>query len=99
MLVYFFYAVPLVSVLLYGLNKPGCSWMLDWTIFFAGAMAQVQCIALKSFIGILCNVPMQSSAQSMRLGVVIVAQGGSTKVLSLGGLNTDVHHTYQIFIC
>ncbi|XP_038125918.1 transmembrane 6 superfamily member 2 [Cyprinodon tularosa] len=42
MLVYFFYAVPLVSILLYGLNTPGCSWMLDWTIFFAGAMAQTQ---------------------------------------------------------
>ncbi|XP_032421438.1 transmembrane 6 superfamily member 2-like [Xiphophorus hellerii] len=42
MLVYFFYAVPLVSILLYGLNTPGCSWMLDLTIFFAGAMAQTQ---------------------------------------------------------
>ncbi|XP_015242182.1 PREDICTED: transmembrane 6 superfamily member 2 [Cyprinodon variegatus] len=42
MLVYFFYAVPLVSILLYGLNTPGCCWMLDWTIFFAGAMAQTQ---------------------------------------------------------
>ncbi|MED6294792.1 hypothetical protein CHARACLAT_024749 [Characodon lateralis] len=42
MLVYLFYAVPLVGILLYGLNIPGCSWMLDWTIFFAGAMAQTQ---------------------------------------------------------
>ncbi|XP_017277616.1 transmembrane 6 superfamily member 2 [Kryptolebias marmoratus] len=42
MLVYLFYAVPLVIVLLYGLKTPGCSWMLDLTIFFAGAMAQTQ---------------------------------------------------------
>ncbi|XP_013876887.1 transmembrane 6 superfamily member 2 [Austrofundulus limnaeus] len=42
MLVYLFYAVPLVTVLLYGLKTPGCSWMLDWSIFFAGAMAQTQ---------------------------------------------------------
>nr|XP_046265217.1 transmembrane 6 superfamily member 2 isoform X1 [Scatophagus argus] len=42
MLVYFFYAVPLLTVFIYGLNTPGCSWMLDWTIFFAGAMAQTQ---------------------------------------------------------
>ncbi|XP_018532397.1 transmembrane 6 superfamily member 2 [Lates calcarifer] len=42
MLVYLFYAVPLLTVLIYGLKTPGCSWMLDWTIFFAGAMAQTQ---------------------------------------------------------
>ncbi|XP_037537627.1 transmembrane 6 superfamily member 2 [Nematolebias whitei] len=42
MLVHLFYAVPLVTILLYGLKTPGCSWMLDWTIFFAGAMAQTQ---------------------------------------------------------
>lgn len=42
MLVYFFYALPLLTVFIYGLKTPGCSWMLDWTIFFAGAMAQTQ---------------------------------------------------------
>ncbi|KAG7524181.1 transmembrane 6 superfamily member 2-like [Solea senegalensis] len=42
MLVYLFYALPLLAVLIYGLKTPGCSWMLDWTIFFAGAMAQSQ---------------------------------------------------------
>lgn len=41
MLVYFFYALPLLAAFLYGLTTPGCSWMLDWTIFFAGAAAQV----------------------------------------------------------
>uniref|UniRef100_UPI0037E7933A transmembrane 6 superfamily member 2 n=1 Tax=Semicossyphus pulcher TaxID=241346 RepID=UPI0037E7933A len=42
MLVYLFYALPLLAVFIYGLNTPGCSWMLDWTIVFAGAMAQTQ---------------------------------------------------------
>ncbi|XP_006786674.1 transmembrane 6 superfamily member 2 [Neolamprologus brichardi] len=42
MLVYLFYALPLLTVFIYGLKTPGCSWMLDWTIFFAGAMAQTQ---------------------------------------------------------
>ncbi|KAF7661773.1 hypothetical protein LDENG_00254420 [Lucifuga dentata] len=42
MLVYLFYALPLMAVFIYGLRTPGSSWMLDWTIFFAGAMAQAQ---------------------------------------------------------
>ncbi|KAM3865725.1 transmembrane 6 superfamily member 2-like [Diretmus argenteus] len=42
MLVYFFYALPLLAVFIYGLRTPGCSWMLDWSIFFAGAMVQTQ---------------------------------------------------------
>ena len=41
MLVYLFYAVPLLTVFIYGLRTPGCSWMLDWTVFFAAARAQV----------------------------------------------------------
>ncbi|XP_068197311.1 transmembrane 6 superfamily member 2 [Antennarius striatus] len=42
MLVYLFYAVPLLAAFIYGLQTPGCSWMLDLSIFFAGAMAQTQ---------------------------------------------------------
>ncbi|KAJ0058771.1 hypothetical protein NL108_000486 [Boleophthalmus pectinirostris] len=42
MLMYLFYAVPLMVILIYGLTTPGCGWMLDWTILFAGAMAQAQ---------------------------------------------------------
>lgn len=41
MLVYFFYALPMLAAFVYGLTTPGCSWMLDWTVFFAGAAAQV----------------------------------------------------------
>ncbi|XP_068605283.1 transmembrane 6 superfamily member 2 [Brachionichthys hirsutus] len=42
MLVHSFYAVPLLAALIYGLQTPGCSWMLDLTTVFAGAMAQSQ---------------------------------------------------------
>nr|XP_020489647.1 transmembrane 6 superfamily member 2 [Labrus bergylta] len=42
MLAYLFYALPLLIAFFYGLRTPGCSWMLDWTIFFAGAIAQTQ---------------------------------------------------------
>lgn len=42
MLAYLFYAVPILTVFIYGLRTPGSSWMLDWTVFFAGAMAQTQ---------------------------------------------------------
>lgn len=42
MLMYLFYALPLMTAFIYGLKTPGCSWMLDWTIFFAGAVVQAQ---------------------------------------------------------
>ena len=41
MLLYLFYALPLLALLAYGLWMPGCTWMLDWSVFFAGAIAQV----------------------------------------------------------
>lgn len=41
MLHLFFYALPLLGAFVYGLLKPGCTWMPDWTIFLAGAMIQV----------------------------------------------------------
>ncbi|KAJ8270087.1 hypothetical protein GJAV_G00110190 [Gymnothorax javanicus] len=42
MLLYLFYALPLLALFTYGLWMPGCTWMLDWTLFFAGAIAQSQ---------------------------------------------------------
>uniref|UniRef100_A0A672YYZ0 Transmembrane 6 superfamily member 2 n=1 Tax=Sphaeramia orbicularis TaxID=375764 RepID=A0A672YYZ0_9TELE len=42
MLHLFFYGLPLLGAFVYGLLKPGCTWMTDWTIFFAGAMTQCQ---------------------------------------------------------
>ncbi|KAG7513961.1 transmembrane 6 superfamily member 1-like [Solea senegalensis] len=42
MLHLFFYGLPLLGAFTYGLLKPGCTWMTDWTVFFAGAMTQCQ---------------------------------------------------------
>lgn len=41
MLHLFFYGLPLMGAFVYGLLKPGCTWMSDWTMFLAGAMIQV----------------------------------------------------------
>ena len=46
MLVYLFYALPLLAVCLYGLSRPGCIWMLDWTLLFAGAVTQVTMVTI-----------------------------------------------------
>lgn len=42
MLVFLFYALPLLTACVYGLLTPGCTWMLDWTLILAGAIAQIQ---------------------------------------------------------
>ncbi|XP_076847387.1 transmembrane 6 superfamily member 2 isoform X2 [Brachyhypopomus gauderio] len=42
MLVFLFYAVPLIAACVVGLTTPGCTWMLDWTLFLAGGVAQAQ---------------------------------------------------------
>ncbi|XP_066508964.1 transmembrane 6 superfamily member 2-like [Hoplias malabaricus] len=42
MLVVLFYALPMLMACIYGLNIPGCTWMLDWTLLLAGALAQTQ---------------------------------------------------------
>lgn len=42
MLAFLFYSVPLLVACLYGLNIPGNSWMLDWSLLLAGAMSQAQ---------------------------------------------------------
>lgn len=42
MLHLFFYGLPLLGAFVYGLLKPGCTWMPDWTVFFAGAVMQVR---------------------------------------------------------
>ncbi|XP_050952786.1 transmembrane 6 superfamily member 2 [Labeo rohita] len=42
MLVLLFYVLPLLAACVYGLYDPGCTWMLDWTLVLAGAVAQIQ---------------------------------------------------------
>ncbi|XP_057697695.1 transmembrane 6 superfamily member 2b [Corythoichthys intestinalis] len=42
MLHLFFYGLPLLAAFVYGLLKPGCTWMPDLTVFFSGAMIQCQ---------------------------------------------------------
>jgi hypothetical protein len=37
-----FYGLPLLGSFVYGLLKPGCTWMPDWTMFFSGALIQVR---------------------------------------------------------
>ncbi|XP_069006031.1 transmembrane 6 superfamily member 2b [Embiotoca jacksoni] len=37
-----FYGLPLLGASVYGLLKPGCTWMSDWTLFLAGGMMQCQ---------------------------------------------------------
>ncbi|XP_053558893.1 transmembrane 6 superfamily member 2 [Bombina bombina] len=42
MLVCLFYLLPFLCLAIYGLLTPGCTWMLDWTLVCAGAVAQAQ---------------------------------------------------------
>ncbi|NXA42549.1 TM6S2 protein, partial [Eudromia elegans] len=42
MLIYLFYVLPFLCLGIYGLLRPGCTWMLDWSLVVAGAMAQAQ---------------------------------------------------------
>ncbi|XP_026091665.1 transmembrane 6 superfamily member 2 [Carassius auratus] len=42
MLLLLFHALPMLGSFAYGLCTPGCTWMLDWTVYFAGAISQCQ---------------------------------------------------------
>ncbi|XP_032775194.1 transmembrane 6 superfamily member 2 [Rattus rattus] len=42
MLMYLFYALPFYCLAAYALTFPGCSWLPDWALVFAGAIGQAQ---------------------------------------------------------
>ncbi|XP_063003202.1 transmembrane 6 superfamily member 2 [Elgaria multicarinata webbii] len=42
MLVFLFYCLPYFCACIYGLLSPGSTWMTDWALVFAGAIAQAQ---------------------------------------------------------
>ncbi|XP_061203191.1 hyaluronan and proteoglycan link protein 4-like isoform X2 [Neopsephotus bourkii] len=41
MLIFMFYVLPFFCLCIYGLVLPGCSWLPDWSLVFAGAVAQM----------------------------------------------------------
>lgn len=41
MLIYLFYLLPFLILAIYALALPGCSWLPDWSLVFAGGVAQV----------------------------------------------------------
>ncbi|XP_017497756.3 transmembrane 6 superfamily member 2 isoform X2 [Manis javanica] len=42
MLVYMFYVLPFYGLAVYALIFPGCTWLPDWALVFAGAIGQAQ---------------------------------------------------------
>ncbi|XP_058714973.1 transmembrane 6 superfamily member 2 [Poecile atricapillus] len=42
MLIYLFYLLPFLILAIYGLALPACSWLPDWSLVVAGAVAQAQ---------------------------------------------------------
>lgn len=42
MLMYMFYVLPFCGLAAYALTFPGCSWLPDWALVFAGAIGQVR---------------------------------------------------------
>nr|XP_044987906.1 transmembrane 6 superfamily member 2 isoform X2 [Jaculus jaculus] len=42
MLMYLFYVLPFYGLAAYALTFPGCSWLPDWALVFAGAIGQAQ---------------------------------------------------------
>lgn len=77
MLVYMFYALPFYGLAAYALIFPGCSWLPDWALVFAGAIGQVrrgwgvggQVHKKESFcppINFFCALPGQGDAGPLR---------------------------------
>uniref|UniRef100_A0A8C3NCB1 Uncharacterized protein n=1 Tax=Geospiza parvula TaxID=87175 RepID=A0A8C3NCB1_GEOPR len=60
MLIYLFYLLPFLLLAIYGLAWPGCSWLPDWSLLFAGAVAQAQFAHLGSSLHSRTPFPYQT---------------------------------------
>uniref|UniRef100_A0A663N1Y7 Transmembrane 6 superfamily member 2 n=1 Tax=Athene cunicularia TaxID=194338 RepID=A0A663N1Y7_ATHCN len=60
MLIYMFYVLPFLCLCIYGLVLPGCSWLPDWSLVFAGAITQAQFAHLGSSLHPRTPFPYQT---------------------------------------
>ncbi|NWI49297.1 TM6S2 protein, partial [Calyptomena viridis] len=84
MLIYMFYALPFFLLCIYGLVLPGCSWLPDWSLVFAGAMAQAQFSHLGSSLHVRTPFPYQTPDDvlwSFLLSNILYALGPQLLVL------------------
>ncbi|NWU04993.1 TM6S2 protein, partial [Cephalopterus ornatus] len=84
MLIYLFYGLPFFFLCIYGLVLPGCSWLPDWSLVFAGAMAQAQFSHLGSSLHARTPFPYQTPDDvlwSFLLSNILYALGPQLLVL------------------
>ncbi|NWH59713.1 TM6S2 protein, partial [Geococcyx californianus] len=60
MLIYLFYVLPFLCLCIYALVLPGCSWLPDWSLVLAGAVAQAQFSHLGSSLHARTPFPYQT---------------------------------------
>ncbi|NWY72305.1 TM6S2 protein, partial [Erithacus rubecula] len=60
MLIYLFYLLPFLLLAIYALAVPGCSWLPDWSLVVAGAVAQAQFAHLGSSLHSRTPFPYQT---------------------------------------
>ncbi|NXB52507.1 TM6S2 protein, partial [Leucopsar rothschildi] len=78
MLIYLFYLLPFLLLAIYGLAWPGCSWLPDWSLLVAGAVAQAQFAHLGSSLHSRTPFPYQTPDEvlwSFLLSNVLYALG------------------------
>ncbi|NXA07433.1 TM6S2 protein, partial [Sapayoa aenigma] len=84
MLIYMFYVLPFFILCIYGLVVPGCSWLPDWSLVFAGAVAQAQFSHLGSSLHSRTPFPYQTPDDvlwSFLLSNILYALGPQLLVL------------------
>ncbi|NXM73929.1 TM6S2 protein, partial [Serilophus lunatus] len=84
MLIYMFYVLPFFILSIYGLVLPGCSWLPDWSLVFAGAVAQAQFSHLGSSLHSRTPFPYQTPDDvlwSFLLSNILYALGPQLLVL------------------